>query len=167
MSEPEEYILYRSAREITSLPDAEIGPAIYERLTKEAVGTVDLERTMGLGQIARIKRVPDVERWLVRWLETEKTATRYDAVALFLWGYWSAAEPSADAIAALLSGLEAFAANPSARDSLVSALACAFSITRSDDIKRRIHAGFAVLSAQQRQIQPAVQERLDKVLSND
>ncbi|HKY38390.1 MAG TPA: hypothetical protein VJN18_20745 [Polyangiaceae bacterium] len=164
---PSEFILYPNPREITSLPAHEIQPFIFERLTAEADRTPDLEYTMGLGQMARMLNVLDVEPPLLRWLDDEPTSGRYDAAGLFLFGYWPGREPSASLVGKLLVALEAFAHVLSARDSIIIAITVAFVNSTSDGLKLRIREKFAPLRARREEFQPSVQEDIDTVLAED
>ncbi|HWO14507.1 MAG TPA: hypothetical protein VNN80_33610, partial [Polyangiaceae bacterium] len=138
----DEFIRHPNPREVTAVPAALRLGYIVEQLEHSEDAISDLERTLGLGQLARILNVADVEATLVPWLEAHPTPIHYDAAGLFFWGYWSGREPNPQAVLTLLEGLDAYADYPSVRDTLVAALGAAFATTTRDDIRGLIRQTF-------------------------
>jgi hypothetical protein len=163
---PREYLLYPSPNEVTSLPRGEVGPFILARLT-EQVGLVspDLERVMGLGQLARRLGVEGIETALTDWLERHRTANGHDAVGLFLMGYWpTQPRVSRPLVDALIRALATYP-DQDVRDSAVFGLRIAHDIERADAaLAARIRDAYRPLWPLRASLQHGVQEALAHVL---
>jgi predicted kinase len=162
-----EYLLYPSPKDVTVLPRSEVMPFILARLTEQEGRPVpDLDRVMGLGQLARRLRVEGIEAALAHWLESHPTANGHDAVGLFLMGYWpTQPRVSTPLVNALLHSLATFSFNEGARESAVFALRIAHDLHRDDAaLQGRIRDAFRALLPMKRVLQDGVQEALIHVL---
>jgi hypothetical protein len=162
-----EALLYPSPAEVTSLPAHEVGPFIVARLTEHQQQSVpDLERVLGLGQLARRLDVDGMETILAGWLAGHATAQGHDTVGLFLMGYWpTRPRVSRLLVDRLVDALRTHADEIGVRDSAVFALRIAYEIHADDmALAGRIREAFRPLWPGRNRMQAGVQKALAHVL---
>ncbi len=156
-----EFLVYPNAEHVKALPRDELRPYILDRLTEqERLNAPDLERCFGLGQLAGLLKVDDLEPALEGWLADHPTPNGHDAVALLLQSYWTKrVAVSPNLVRGLASALPLLLAVAAPRDSLVLALAVALpkaDFALGEDIRK----GFAEVRPLFGSLQPAVQQAL-------
>ena len=160
-----EFLMHPNAKKIAALPPSDL-PALFQAQLDEQVlrETADLEEVMGLGQLFRLMKVPDVERHVEGWLGQHSTPKGYDVTSLFLLGFWpSRSEVSATLVGALLDGISAHIESIAVVDSLVSALGVPFGNVEDRGVRERIRLGFLPLLVLSPLLQRASQLALARV----
>jgi hypothetical protein len=168
---PSELVLYPSPEELTSLPAKRVLPFILDRLSEQARQYVpDLERSVGLGQMARLLSVPDAEAALERWLVDQQHLSdkACDTAAMFLQGYWPN-QPgiSRSLVKCLLHALHHHPGATNARDSAVMALGLAHLNLAGDELGLEIRRAFLKLWPRRVAYQKSVRLALERTLAND
>lgn len=165
---PNEFMLHPNAEALSKLPPDSLRAVIAQSLAEQERGpfrgSPDLEVTMGLGQLARVRDVEDVEADLLLWLCDHPTENRYDVAGLFLMGFWASPKVAAPALVdALLRGLERYPTPGGAGDSLIMALGNAHAHA-SNAQQLRIREVFGMFLPSRDRFQDGVKQAMDRVL---
>jgi|ERR1019366_154843 hypothetical protein len=166
---PNEFLLYPGAEQVSRLPREELRPFIFERLNEqERAGVPDLERVMGLGQLARRLAVDGVESDLHAWLQNHLTERGYDTVGLFLMGFWTPRSTiDNNLVRSMVRALREYPNAKGARDSAISALRIAYGRVADDALGAEIRAAFGLLVAIRDTLQPSVRAAVDSIIDSN
>ncbi|MGC4095095.1 MAG: hypothetical protein QM756_45685 [Polyangiaceae bacterium] len=141
-----ELLLHPSPKEVVSLPAESLTPFMLAQLdVQAALPYADYETTLGLGQLARLLMLPDMQRQLEAWLEKRNDIKGHDTAALFLAGFWQS-NPQPSPI--LVDGLLAFLARHAGVLEVVETqlLALGAALDASDQaLRERIRGGLRPL----------------------
>jgi hypothetical protein len=162
-----EFFFYPGAEEIRRWPAEKLRPFLFERLSEQERSKVpDLERVMGLGQLARHAGLDDIETELRQWLDDARTVNAYDIVGLFLMGFWpTRVAVSRDLLLELHRELPNLPhTEGGARDSAIMAIAIGYPHVRAETIGSEIRDTFGELRKKYQTFQPNVRAAIDSVL---
>jgi hypothetical protein len=123
----DELLMHPSPRQVASLPAESVVPLMLKQLDEQAgLASADFETTLGLGQLARLMNVQDMESQLEAWLQDKDEAKGNDTAALFLAGFWpDNPKPSPVLIERLLAFLAQHAGSLQVVETLLLALSAA------------------------------------------
>ena len=141
-----EFILYPSPKTVVEQPTSEVKPFMFAELDRKATLTwADFETVRGLGQLARLMKLDNVEPELEGWLDAHPTPKGYDTAALFLGGFWpNQPATSVTLVDRLLSFLTSHSESLSLIETFVIPLAAAWG-SQNFLTRERIQAAFTSL----------------------